>query len=122
LRKLWNAEVWIWDKRKNKAFYIIAAIIAAVFLVFSLLDRLFLWLCGLLLLVAITGWVFGLVKGDKGKVKPVDFKGTLFPPSLMKYLGLYRVHQIATVFMVIGYGALAIQITIWLWRTQIPTY
>jgi len=43
-------------------------------------------------------------------------------PTKKEYLGLYRLHRIANVFMYIGYGALLFQICRWLWFTQIPTY
>ena len=43
-------------------------------------------------------------------------------PAKKEYLGLYRLHRIANVFMYIGYGSLIIQIVRWLWVTQIPTY
>ncbi|MCL2349362.1 MAG: pentapeptide repeat-containing protein [Planctomycetaceae bacterium] len=127
LHKLWNVEVWVWEQRKSKIPYIVTMIVVIIFGIFSWLDSLFLYLGILFLLIVIIGMIFGLglISGWwKGSVEKesIDFRGVLLPPSPIKYLGLYRLHQIANVFMIIGYGALAIQIVRWLWFTQIPTY
>jgi hypothetical protein len=122
LHKLWNMEVWVWEQRKNKGFCVVTVMIVALFWFFCWSDRLFLRMWALLLLIAFAGWVFGLMKGIRDDGKPMNFNGTLLPPSPIKHLGLYRLHQIATVFMYIGYCALVIQIFWWLWDTKIPTF
>jgi len=54
-------------------------------------------------------------------LREAEERSKITPPK-KEYLGLYRLHQIATVFMYVSYGALIIQIVRWLWVTQIPTY
>lgn len=46
---------------------------------------------------------------------------TILPPSPIQYLGLYRIHQIANVFMFLSFFILFLQMLRWLWWTQIPT-
>lgn len=123
LRKLWDAEVWVWKQRKNGFFYIGTVTVVIVYAGFCYLDVFFLWLLNLICLVGVVGGIFGIVKHkDKNEIKWIDFSSNLLPPSPIKYLGLYRVHQVAMVLMFIGYGALVFQICRWLWCTQIPTY
>ena len=87
------------------------AIIVSTILVIFLPSNFYIGLFCFFGMAGIFAWIFGLVKRDD-----------LLPPSLIKYLGLYRLHQIASTFMYIGYFALGLQIFRWLWVTQIPTY
>ena len=125
LWKLWDTEVWVWQQRKSLVFYIVTAIVVAIYAGFYYLDEFFLWLFHFICLIGVVGGIFGIVKRkgkDKNEVKWVDFGSNLFPPSPIKYIGLFHLHQIANVFMIVAYCALVFQICRWLWFTQIPTY
>jgi len=123
LRKLWDTEVLVWEQRKNGNFYIGIAIVVIVYAGFCYLDEFFLWLLYLICLIGVVGGIFGIAKRkDKKEAKWVDFGSNLFPPSPIKYIGLFHIHRVANVFMIIAYCALVFQICRWLWFTQIPTY